>query len=154
MPAVQTSYPERMAPGYPGLVANMETANSISRIVEDAAGIGFGIAVFQGVADLGITATPSALFKGVTIADKTLVVPVTGGTVDVYPHRSEAGVHTFGAPIWIIASVAVAPGQPAYVTASGAWTNVAAGNTAIRGAIFDSTAVAGGLAKLRLGGAA
>ena len=150
MPAIQLTYTEQLPIGTLGQVVNMETANSISRIVEDAAGIGFALAVFQGVNDLGVTATPGTLFKGVTIADKTLVPTMYSTTpVDIYPQRSTAGIHDKGV-IWVMASVAVTAGSPAYYTSAKAWTNIATGNTVIPGATFDTSAASGALVRLRV----
>lgn len=65
MAEVQTSYSETVNAGYPGMVANGETSNRISRTCEDAAGIGFGKAVYRGSNDHGcsgsttLTAAPS-----------------------------------------------------------------------------------------------
>lgn len=56
MAEVQTTYTENMAPGYPGMVANGEIGNRISRTCEDAAGIGFGKAAYRGAGDHGCTA--------------------------------------------------------------------------------------------------
>lgn len=54
--------------------------------------------------------------------------------------------------IWVTASVAVAAGDPVYLTAAGAFTNVATNNTAINGARWDtSTTAAAQLAVVRLG---
>lgn len=54
MPAIQTSYNERLRAGLPGLVVNMETANSITRTIEALAGIAFGLPVVQGAGDKGV----------------------------------------------------------------------------------------------------
>jgi len=149
MPAIQTSYAATMPPAQAGLVANMETQNSITRLIEDAAGVGFGIALFQGAADLGVTKTPGTLFKGVSIANKTLVMAAAGGTVDVYPQRYNVALLDKGV-IWVNVAAAVAAGAPAYVTSAGVWTSTATGNTAIPNATFDSSTTGAGLAKLRL----
>lgn len=150
MPATQITYSETLPIGTLGQVVNMETANSISRVIEDAAGIGFGIACFQGVNDLGVTKTPGTPFKGVTIADKTLVIPAYSTVpVDTYLQRQTAGLLDKGV-IWVQASAAVAAGAAAYVTTAGAWTTTASGNTAIPGATFDSSTTGAGLVKLRL----
>lgn len=56
MPAVQTTYNQTIAAAVLGMRANMELSNAISRVVEDAAGIGFGIAVVRGTNANGIKA--------------------------------------------------------------------------------------------------
>jgi uncharacterized hydantoinase/oxoprolinase family protein len=53
--------------------------------------------------------------------------------------------------IWVMASVAVAVGDPVYyVPATGVLTNVATSNTQIANAMWDSSTSGAGLAKLRL----
>jgi len=50
---VQSTYSDSIPIGYPGMVANGETSNRISRTVESAAGIAFGQPGFQGTGDHG-----------------------------------------------------------------------------------------------------
>ena len=148
--AVQTTYGERQKVGFPGLVANMETANSITRVINDVAGLGFGLPAFQVAGeDLAATGTVGTLFRGVTIRDVTLVAK-EGQTVDVYQKGDNAGLLTLGV-IWVTAGEAVAAGDAAYFnTTTKRWMKTSSGNTAIPRAIFDSAAVDGGLAKVRL----
>ena len=84
MAVVQDTYNELPAFGYPGQVANGETSNRISRTVETAAGIGFGVPVYRGTGDHGVTSTvgTAATFLGFTIADHGIQV-LPGGTADV-----------------------------------------------------------------------
>lgn len=150
MAVLQSSYTNAPADGYAGMVVNGETSNRVSRIVEDAAGIGFGKPVFRGANDRGITATPAAgRFEGITIASYAPGPNVTTGVMeDKYQQRDTAAVMTLGV-IWVVASVAVADMDPVYVTAAGAITNVVAGNTALTGWVFDSTTTgAGQLARI------
>jgi hypothetical protein len=148
MPAIQTTYNEQIPIGYPGQVADMAQPNSITRLVEDVAGIGFGLAVFQGVNDRGITATPGTLFQGVTIADKVLV-PINGGAVDTYLQRASAGLLQKGA-IFVTVGANVTAGAAAYVTSVGVWTSTATNNTAIPNAYFEKTAASGSVSLVRL----
>lgn len=53
MTELQTSYSENLTDGYPGMIANGETGNRISRTCETSAGIGFGKAVYRGSGDHG-----------------------------------------------------------------------------------------------------
>ena len=149
MATYQTTYDATMPVGYAGMIANGETSNRISRTVEDATAIGFGKAVFRGTGDHGVTATPSAALMGITIANyASPPVPATGVQADSYPQNSTAGILTQGV-IWVSASVAVADGEQAYVTAAGAITNVLTGNTALTGWFFqDTTSAAGRLTRL------
>ncbi|MGI4802888.1 MAG: structural cement protein Gp24 [Janthinobacterium lividum] len=148
MPATQTTYGD-LAVGLPGHVFNMEGQNSITRTIEDPDGVGFGIAVFQGVTDLGITKTPGTLFKGVTIIDVTTVRTESSAVkVDVYPPKINVGVHDKGV-ILVAVTAAVAAGAPAFVSPTFAWSSTATGNTAVP-ATFDSSTTGAGLAKLRI----
>lgn len=98
MAELQTAYTETIAKGYPGMVANGETSNRISRTIEDAAGIGFGVAAFRGTGDHGCTATvgTAATFLGFTIATSGLGL-VAGGTADTYPQYESVGIMPRGA---------------------------------------------------------
>jgi len=94
MPAIQTSYTQTMRPGRPGLVVNMETQNSITRLCETPDGIGFGLPVVQGVSDKG------ALLLGseALIAAAVAAAGNTGnGTITAAPTAgagAQAGVYT------------------------------------------------------------
>lgn len=145
---VQDTYLTDYAQGFPGMLANGETQNRISRTIEDAAGIAFGKATFRGVGDHGVTATPAAnTFMGVTISDIG-VVPAVGGSADVFPQYATASLLKTGV-IWVTVGANVADGEQAYVTSGGAFTNVSTSNTLIP-ARFDTTASSGGLARLRV----
>lgn len=68
MAELQTSYTESVTAGYPGMVANGETSNRISRTCEDSGGIGFGKAVYRGSGDHGCTATQALVGAGAAAA--------------------------------------------------------------------------------------
>lgn len=57
MAEVQTVYTDSFAIGYKGFVPSGELQNRISRTIEDAAGIGFGVAAYRGADDHTCTAT-------------------------------------------------------------------------------------------------
>jgi hypothetical protein len=147
----QPSYTSNIGVAYVGMPANQEGPEAISRICEDVAGIGFGIALWQGVNDNGVTATPGATsnkFRGVSIRNVSLEPTAN----DTYLQGGSIGCMIEDV-IWVIAGANIAAGDPAYCNATtGAFTNSsAAGAIAIpRGAIFDSTAATGALVKLRL----
>ena len=148
MPAIQTTYGTSIAPAYEGMIANSEPQTILSKQVETAGGIGFGKVCVQGTADDQIRVSETVrAFRGITVASHiagNLVVSdayVKGETVPVM----EEGV------IWVMASVAVAVGDPVYyVPATGVLTNVATSNTQIANAMWDSSTTGAGLAKLRL----
>ncbi|WP_298958745.1 hypothetical protein [uncultured Methylobacterium sp.] len=143
MPATQTGYGPA-APAYEGMIASAELATAISRNAEDAAGIGFGKAAYQGTADNGIRASGS-VFRGVTLVDHN-VRPTNG---DAYARGDSVPVLVRGV-VWVTVANNVAVGASAYLTGSGGFTANPSGTTAIPNASFDSSAAAGGLAKLRL----
>lgn len=146
---IQSSYATSYTRGFPGMVANGETSNRISRTVEDAAGLGFGKAAFRGSGDHGVTGTPAAgTFMGITIADAGIVPATVGGTVDNYSQYATASL-LFEGVIFVTVGANVADGDAAYVTSGGAITNVSTSNTAIP-AVFDETVSSGGVCRLRI----
>jgi hypothetical protein len=154
MAVVQTVYPDYPAYGYPGMVANGETSNRISRTVEDAAGIGFGVAVYRGSGDHGVTATvgTAATFLGFTIADHGNAV-VAGGTADVVPQYTSIAILT-GGVMWVNVIGAVADGASVTIgkgagLADGIGSTAAdATHIAATGWVFDDTLAASGLARV------
>jgi len=147
MAIAQSTYVDTLAPGYPGMVANAETSNRISRTCEDAAGITFGKAIFRGAGDHGCTATPTAgALLGISIAHEALGASLAG-TVDTFPQYSTVPILTQGV-IWVTAGATVAKGDQAYVTSAGALTNVSTSNVILPGFFFDTSAASGSLVKL------
>jgi hypothetical protein len=148
MSVTQNSYTETLTVGTPGMVANGEASNRISRSVEDSAGIAFGKAAFRGVSDRGCTATPTAgTFLGVVIADPAVGLNASGVFTDVVPQRASAAIETQGA-IWVTAGVDVADGEDAYVTSAGVFTNVPTSNVALTGWKFDDTVLANAVVRI------
>jgi hypothetical protein len=82
-----------------------------TRIIETAAGIGFGLAVSQGTNDDGCVIGGSAPV-GVTRADPTLaradLAPATSPGIDIYRQYDNAGVLTMG-DIWVFAYASISP---------------------------------------------
>ncbi len=153
MANIQPTYTQAIPLGYPGMIANGEPSNRISRTVEDVAGIPFGRAAFRGVGEHGCTATPNAAtFMGITIEDPTVVslagVAPGGVAADIYPQYATAGLLSRG-EICVTAGVTVTAGQDVYVTAAGVFTNASSGNTLLP-AKFDTNAASGGILWLRV----
>ncbi len=145
---VQSTYSTTIAPGFAGMVANGEDSNRLSRTVEDAAGMAFGVAAFRGTGDHGCTATPSATkFLGIVIAD-TGQTPGLGGTADTVPQYGTVALLNDGV-IYVQGSLAVNQGDPVYVTGAGAFTNVSTSNTLLP-AHFDGTIAAAGVVPIRV----
>lgn len=152
MPAVQTNYAATLSPGVVGAQATMLPATIISRNVEPANGLAFGVAVAQGTTDKGIVAFGGAAddFVGITLMDRSAVG--TAAAPDSFAQRTSARVMTKG-DVWVNASVQVAAGDPVYlVAATGLFTNVSTSNVLVPNARFDtSTTGANQLAVVRLG---
>lgn len=146
---IQTAYASRISPSYEGMIANSEPHDIISKLVETAAGIGFGKVVVQGAADDQVrVAEVGRAFRGISEASHAADI---NPNADLYPQYAIIPVIVKGV-VWVVASVAVAVGQPAYfVPATGVLTNVATANTLIPNAIWESSTTGAGLAKLRLG---
>lgn len=153
MPAVQTTYTENQPIALPGMPADADYSAD-TRICETAAGIGFGVAVSQGSADKGalIGGASAAVFVGVTIADKTIN---NDGGADGYNQYDNMGVMYRGT-IWVQVPTAVNDGDDVtFNGTTGVLSSAAAGagQFAIAGARWMTTASNGGFAKLRLSGA-
>lgn len=153
MAVVQNSYSETIRPAVAGMVANLTNADADTRIVETAAGIGFGLAVGQGAGARGavLGAAAAAGFVGISIRD--VVLDPSDG--DTYQKGSTIVVLTEG-DIWVAAGGAVAPGDNVvFEAATGILSSLPADAThfAIAGARWMTGAAVGGLAVLRLGGA-
>jgi hypothetical protein len=145
---IQSTYPAAPAAGFAGMVYDGETSNRISRTVEDAGGMAFGVAAFRGSGDHGITATPAAnTFMGVVIADAGQV-PGIGETADTLAQYKTAALLNQGV-IYVNGSVAVADGDQVYVTPGGAYTNVSTSNIALP-ARFELTTSAAGIVPIRV----
>ena len=136
---IQTTYAEDYAKGYPGMVANGETSNRISRTVESAAGAAFGSPLYRGAGDHGCVTTVGTLatFLGWAIADRGIVPTVVTGAVDTYPQYSTAGILTDGA-IYVTITGSVADGA-AITVGTGAGAADGIGGTAA-----DATHIATG----------
>jgi hypothetical protein len=145
---VQTGYRPFIAPGLVGMPADGTPHSDMSRTVETAGGIGFGLAVSQGTQDLGCILGGSS-FVGVTVRDITVnqvsIDPLntTRPAVDVYPQWDTAAVRTRG-NIWVLAGSDVAAGAGLfYDTTAGLFSSSASGLAATGNITFTTNPVAG-----------
>lgn len=145
MAAVQTTYAATHANWLEGMIPNMEPNVVVTRIAEDAEGIGFGKVCVQGTLDNQVVDSEATVkFCGIAVLDTTQ-------TTGKYEQYSNVAVIKKG-PIVVTASVAVAVGDPVYyVPATGVLTNVPTANTLIAGATWDTSTAGSALAVLRLG---
>lgn len=152
--AVQTTYNDRMPKAVAGMIANMESWNADTRIVETAAGIGFGLAVGRGSADKGavIGGASAAAFLGISIRDVTQEPHAT--LTDKYPQYKNMAVLKRGV-IWVTAAGDVQDGQDvSFNSTTGALSSAAGSGTqfAIPGARWLDTVSSGALARIELTG--
>lgn len=134
--AVQDQYNEHIRAGVPGQIVDMIPKTLISRAIEDAAGIGFGVPAFQGENDKGVTGTGTAAeFVGITVRERSL-----RAEEDKFVQYDSVRLMTDGA-VWVTAPAAVAAGDA-----------VVLGGVTIPGARYDtSTSAANQIAQVRLG---
>lgn len=134
-------------PGVAGARANEEQGTIISRNVEDAAGIAFGLAVMQGSTDNGCVVSDGSTVLGIALLDRSAPeidsTPVDGG----YGQYQSARIMVEGV-VWVVASGAVSAGEDVHALAGGALGST--GGTALTNARWDSSAADGELAKVRL----
>jgi hypothetical protein len=150
--AVQTTYSENMSAARAGMIANTEgVLNTVSRTVEDAAGVAFGIVVDQGTNDGGIVAVSASTTGpvGFTVRDRS----VNPATPNIFAQYEDARVMTKGV-IWATVTDAggVAAGDDVWVTlATGALSNAdvgTGGGLLLPGCRWVSSAANGSLAKI------
>lgn len=145
---VQTVYSERMARGVPGLIADMTNYDTISRTVETAAGIGFGLAVCRGTNDKGIVLGGTlAAFQGALIRDPTL----EPGDEDAAQQYSVAGVMRKGT-MWVTAGEAASAGDPVHFNGTTGAFLTAGEQGPIVGAEWIDSVAAGEVGRIYLAG--
>lgn len=147
--AVQSTYLTEMAAGYPGMIANTEPNNLISRDVETSGGIGFGVPVIQGTADnqCDEVADSDSVIIGITVRDQS-------ATDDTFAQYDSALLMRSGV-MWVTVTDAggVAAGDPVWVLAAdGTFGNADATGDAsilINDARWETSGANGALAKIR-----
>jgi len=141
--ALQTTYLDNIPTAYAGALVNTEHKVLISRTVEDAAGLAFGLAAMQGSGDKGCVVSDGSEFLGVTVRQYSS----NAKTPDLFAQYESARLATKGV-IWVANSGGVAAGDAVHTLAAGALAN--SGGVAIPGARWETTAADGELAQLRL----
>ena len=148
--AVQSTYLDNMAAAYAGMIADQGPNDLISKEVETAAGIGFGLPVQRGTADnqCKVMAAGATECIGFTVRDQST-------TGDLFAEKDTALLLRDGV-VWVTVTDAggVAPGDPVWVTlATGALSNADVGSDGglrLTGCTWESTAANGALAKIRV----
>jgi len=148
MAVVQDVFNSQPGTAYPGMVANGETSNRISRNVEDAAGIAFGAPVFAGATDRGCTKTVKTVddFLGFVMADHGQPVVPGGPAADVLPQYRSAGIMDRGT-IYVTVTGAGAKRALLYVAADGSLSTTSAGGVLTNWRL-DDTITGTGVARI------
>lgn len=138
MAELQTTYSNTIASAYPGMVANGETSNRITRSCELSTGILFGAPVYRGSLDHGCTGTVGTLatFLGFAVAKAGLGL-LAGADADEYQQYDSVEILPSGA-IYVRVVGAVADGASITI-GTGAGAADAIGTTAA-----DATHIATG----------
>ena len=146
MAVLQSTFGEDIAYGFPGMEADGELSNIITRTLESAT-CGFGKAVYRGTDDRGASTTPAAsTLLGFTIANPGL--PVTASrAADQFIQGDNLRIKNRG-KIWVTAGEAVTDGAQVYVTSGGAIVDTSTSNTIADGWFFDDTAANGALVRI------
>lgn len=148
--AVQSTYLDKMATAYVGMIANGEPNVLISREVETSAGIGFGVPVIQGTADnqCDVVAASTDAVIGITVRDQST-------TDDKFAENDSALLMRKGV-IWVTVTDAggVAAGDDVWVLVSnGTFSNADAGTDGslkLAGCRWETSAANGALAAIRV----
>lgn len=130
------------AKAYEGLFADQQTSVRLSRLAEGM--INPGRIVTLGSSDNKVTQGGTGTVLGVSLADRTLSPDRDG----VYADGDTIAYVSHPSIIWCAAQVAVTAGSAAAYDPATGEVNLA--GTPIPNAIFDSSAAAGELVKLRL----
>lgn len=147
-------YTENYALDYPaayeGMVADTSLAQIISRTAEVA--VAFGKPVSQGTKDHTCIVSTTGAARVMGIAVRSQATKVDGGT-DRYPVNDNVAIMTLGA-VWVRVTGTVTRDQAATVNlATGAISSTAAGAGQLvigGGAVFETSAATGELARIRL----
>lgn len=151
--AVQTTYSENIDAARAGQIANTEPNVLISRTVETAAGVGFGVPVQKGTGDNGciIMAAGATEVLGITVRERS----VRPETPNAFAQYESARLMRSGV-LWVVVTDAggVVDGDPVWINLSnGTFSNADAGSDGsvkLGGGRWESTqATNGGLAKIR-----
>ena len=151
--AVQTTYNESIAGARAGQVINTEHAEFVSRMVETAAGVPFGVPVQQGANDKGcaVMAAGATAVVGIAVRERS----VNPATPNAFAQYEEARLMRKGV-IWVTVTDAggVAPGDEVWVAlADGTFSNAdlgTSGSIQLPGCRWETTAANGALAQLRV----
>ena len=150
--SAQTSYTIKQGEAYAGLIYAQAPHDIVSRAVETAAGIGFGVAVSRGTdPDTQAVLAEATGFLGITIRSLEKEGAANTGAIKWNQYET-AGILREGY-IWAVCPTGCVPGDLVnYVDDTGVLDSGAAtaGETQLDGAKWETTASAGELAVIRI----
>ena len=140
-----TTYKQEMDAGVAGAIATTENKDIVSRTVETAEGIGFGLAVVQGVNDKGVrlATTGDTKILGVTVLDRT-----AGDLINGKFQQYESARVMIKGTIWVQVTEDVKAGDDVAIDLATAKFNKA--GVKIANARYETSAVSGGLAQIHI----
>lgn len=146
MGTIQSTYSASHGRWFEGMVLTQEPADIVTRVAEDAEGVGFGKVCVQGTGEKQVVdSEATAKFVGISVADP-------GQPQDSYAQYANVAVMKKGV-IVVTAGAAIAIGDPVYyVPATGVLTNTdnSSANTLIEGAKWETARDSNNLAAVRL----
>lgn len=144
--AAQTSYAKEQVVALNGQVAHdFGTADIVSRVVEDAAGLGFGLTVSKGTTEDSIVAGNANVIGIVTRSAISFAAAET--RVDIYAQKDSAPVLRKGYIFVTNTGTAVAQGDTAAFTAAG---QLSATGTTVAGITVERDTAQNAIALLRV----
>lgn len=148
MAVLQSTFGENIAYGFPGMEADGEGSNIITRTLEGDTACAFGRPVYRGTADKGVDLTVAANeLMGFAISNPGLPLTATR-TVDTYAPGDNVRIKERG-KIWVTCTTTCADGAQVYVTSAGAVSNSSGGgNVAATGWVFEDTLSAPGIVRI------
>ncbi|MDK4720124.1 hypothetical protein PH552_12295 [Rhizobium sp. CNPSo 3968] len=154
MATYQTTYSNAPAKGLHGQISSEEKCNKISRTVEDAAGIKFGVPVQRGAGDHGVVAMAAGKFLGIAVLNPAVPPVAPGSTlVDGYPQYFTGAFMTTGT-MYVTAGGAVADGGDVYYnTSTGRYVGAAGTNIIgpLPDTFFETTGANGDIVEISVG---
>lgn len=148
MAVLQSTFSEDITPGFPGMEADGEGSNIITRTLEGSTDCEFGRPVYRGSNDKGCDLTVGAGdLYGFAIVNPGL--PLTADRpASVYAPGDSIRIKERG-KIWVTCATAAADGAAVYVTSAGAVSNSSGGgNVAATGWVFEDTISTGGIVRI------
>lgn len=149
--SAQTSYSLKQSVALAGMIYALAPKDVVSRSVETAAGVGFGVAVSRGTDKENQVVIGGSDFLGFTVRDLSKEGVANSG--DIKWNQNETAAIMRNGYIWINCPTGCNPGDAVkYNTTTGVIDagTAGAGEIQLDGAQWESTASAGALAVVRI----